>query len=36
VYEGGGFRMSTWVPMVYAGVCALVLVLGSFSLQGGM
>ena len=36
VYEGGGFRMSTWIPLVYAGVCTLVLVLGSFSIQGGM
>lgn len=36
VYEGGGFRMNTWIPVVGAGIVTLVLVLGSFSVQGGM
>lgn len=36
VYETGGFRMSTWIPLVWAGVCTLVVVLRSFSIQGGL
>jgi hypothetical protein len=36
VYEGGGFRMNTWIPVLAAAICTLVLVLGSFSVQGGM
>lgn len=36
VYEGGGFRMSTWIPVVWGGISTLIVVMGSFNIQGGM
>ncbi|KAI5779713.1 hypothetical protein EDC01DRAFT_669520 [Geopyxis carbonaria] len=36
VYKAGYFRMSTWIPLVWAVVNVLVLVVSSFSLQGGL
>lgn len=36
VYNAGYFRMSTWVPLVWAAINALVIVLSSFSIQGGL
>ncbi|KAJ5088049.1 hypothetical protein N7456_011665 [Penicillium angulare] len=36
LYESGNFRMSTWVPMIWAGVNVMVLVLTSFPMQGGL
>lgn len=36
VYDAGNFRMSTWLPMVWAGVSVMVLVLSSFPTQGGL
>lgn len=36
VYKAGGFRMSTWIPFVWAVINALVLILSSFSIQGGL
>jgi len=34
--NAGGLRMSTWIPLVWSMVNVLVLVLSSFSLQGGL
>ncbi|ORX94293.1 hypothetical protein BCR34DRAFT_225879 [Clohesyomyces aquaticus] len=36
VYNAGYFRMSTWVPFVWALVNALVLILSSFAIHGGL
>ncbi|TGZ79651.1 hypothetical protein EX30DRAFT_342277 [Ascodesmis nigricans] len=36
VYSAGYFEMSTWIPLVWAVINVLVLVLSSFSLQGGL
>ncbi|KAJ6134429.1 hypothetical protein N7523_000751 [Penicillium sp. IBT 18751x] len=36
VYEAGNFRMSTWVPLIWAGVNVMVLILTSFPMQGGL
>jgi hypothetical protein len=36
VYQAGYFKMSTWVPFVWALVNALVLILSSFAIQGGL
>ena len=36
VYNAGYFRMSTWTPFIWAIVNMLVLILGSFRIQGGM
>ena len=36
VYNAGYFRMSTWIPFVWALVNVLVLILSSFSIQGGL
>lgn len=36
VYHAGFFSMSTWIPFVWALVNVLVVVLASFSIQGGL
>ena len=36
VYNAGGFRMSTWIPFVWSIISVLVLILSSFSIQGGL
>ncbi|CCX05087.1 Similar to Uncharacterized protein YPR153W; acc. no. Q06537 [Pyronema omphalodes CBS 100304] len=36
VFKAGHFRMSTWIPLVWGTINVLVLVLSSFSLQGGL
>lgn len=36
VYNAGYFRMSTWTPFIWSIVNMLVLILGSFRIQGGM
>lgn len=36
VYNAGYFRMSTWIPCVWGVINTLVLILSSFSLQGGL
>ncbi|KAF2836686.1 hypothetical protein M501DRAFT_1018572 [Patellaria atrata CBS 101060] len=36
VYNAGYFRMSTWIPFVWALVNTLVLILSSFAIQGGL
>ena len=33
VYEAGEYRLSTWVPLVWAVINAVFLVLSSFSIQ---
>lgn len=36
VYEAGYYQMNTWIPVVWAVVSVLVLVISSFSMQGGL
>lgn len=36
VYNAGGFRVSTWIPFVWSLVSVLVLIVSSFSIQGGL
>jgi len=36
VYNAGYFRMSTWIPFVWSLINILVLILSSFSIQGGL
>ncbi|KAF2875066.1 hypothetical protein BDV95DRAFT_603838 [Massariosphaeria phaeospora] len=36
VYQAGYFQMSTWVPFVWAFVNALILILSSFAIHGGL
>lgn len=36
VYTAGYFRMSTWIPFVWALINTLVLILSSFAIQGGL
>ena len=36
VYNAGGFRMSTWIPFAWSIISVLVLILSSFSIQGGL
>ncbi|KAL1955091.1 hypothetical protein VTO42DRAFT_9025 [Malbranchea cinnamomea] len=36
IYEAGKFKMSTWIPFVWGCVNTLVLILSSFSIQGGL
>ncbi|KAK4623778.1 hypothetical protein CLAFUW4_06067 [Fulvia fulva] len=36
VYTAGFFRMSTWIPLTWGIINALVLILSSFAIQGGL
>ncbi|KAF2277799.1 uncharacterized protein EI97DRAFT_273691 [Westerdykella ornata] len=36
VYQSGYFKMSTWIPLVWAIINVLVLILSSFAIQGGL
>ncbi|KAI5295011.1 hypothetical protein KEM52_002609 [Ascosphaera acerosa] len=36
IYEAGNFKMSTWIPLIWAALNTLVLILSSFSIQGGL
>ena len=36
VYNAGGFKVSTWIPFVWSLVSVLVLIVSSFSIQGGL
>ncbi|RPA87755.1 hypothetical protein BJ508DRAFT_320747 [Ascobolus immersus RN42] len=36
VWNAGPYRMSTWIPFVWSWINILVLILSSFSLQGGL
>lgn len=36
VYSAGFFRMSTWIPFSWGVINALVLIISSFAIQGGM
>jgi hypothetical protein len=36
VYSSAGYRMSTWIPFIWGVINGLVLVLASFSIQGGL
>lgn len=36
IYSSGSFRMSTWIPFVWALINVLVLIVSSFSIQGGL
>jgi hypothetical protein len=35
-YQAGYFKMSTWIPFVWAVVNTLVLILSSFAIYGGL
>jgi hypothetical protein len=36
VYNAGYFSMSTWIPFIWSLINILVLILSSFSIQGGL
>lgn len=36
VYSAGYYKMSTWIPFLWGQVNVLVIILGSFSIQGGL
>ncbi|CAG8955011.1 hypothetical protein HYFRA_00007022 [Hymenoscyphus fraxineus] len=36
VYNAGYFKMSTWLPFVWASINVLIVILSSFSIQGGL
>lgn len=36
IYNAGGFKMSTWIPFVWAWVNLLILIISSFSIHGGL
>jgi len=35
-YDAGDFRMSTWIPFIWALINVLVLILSSFAIQAGL
>ncbi|KAF2751144.1 integral membrane protein [Sporormia fimetaria CBS 119925] len=36
IYQSGYFKMSTWIPLVWAIINVLVLILSSFAIQGAL
>ena len=36
VYSAGNFKMSTWIPFIWSLINVFVLILSSFSIQGGL
>lgn len=36
IYRAGDLKMSTWIPFIWALINVLVLILSSFSMQGGL
>ena len=36
VYTSGSFWMSTWIPFIWGWANVLVLIISSFSIQGGL
>lgn len=36
VYQAGYFKMSTWIPFVWALANVMVLILSSFAMHGGL
>lgn len=36
IYHAGRFRMSTWIPFVWALINVLTIIISSFSIQGGL
>jgi len=36
VYNSGSFKMSTWIPFVWSLINVLILIVSSFSIQGGL
>src|SRR5436309_7735326 len=36
VYSAGNYKMSTWVPFLWGQISVLVIILASFSIQGGL
>lgn len=36
LYEAGNFMMTTWLPFIWACINVLVVILSSFSIQGGL
>jgi len=36
VYNAGFFSMSTWIPLLWGDINVLVLIIASFTIQGGL
>lgn len=36
IYTAGYFRMSTWIPFVWAMISVFIIILSSISIQGGL